>query len=408
MKLLGEIKKTTVSPELELLLNGVVAPISTKHLDSCDINLLWSLASYHRILPNLAFFVKKDEESSIIGRELASFMNAHTLHIMTYLQTTAQIFHMFDLAGIPVVMVKGPLLGMEIYGNPVYRQMSDLDLFVAESDLFSAVQMFEREGYKCKGNFSNSRRKWEWMLALEHHVVMTKGSSKVELHWKEYDGIDKVWDIYYPRISRKMMNTNLHTVDLDDQMIYLIYHASKHQYFRLKWLVDIALLMKQEKIDWQKVQDAYSEKGLLSIFLECLIVVYKLWPDEVPAIGTNELLIQKSDSKQSWSFYLKKEDHESFTENFVKATNLSNNVISEITKETLYDGEILGLAEKESVLLNGKKQRYRSFWYKFHPQIIDFEHFDFPDRLYFMCFLTRPVYRLNRFLERVKYRRNET
>ncbi len=398
MRFRQNIHHGVFSNDFQLLLKGTVGEISADTLSYGDQDRMLALAKYHRIVPNLAFFIKSTtgEAQPTFVDAVQKYMEAYSLQTMDYLCHAAEAFRVLGEKNISVVQLKGPILGMEIYGNPYYRQMGDLDLFVPEEQLFMAVRALEVIGYSCKGNFSNSQKKWEWMMKLEHHVVLTRGSSKIEMHWKEYDGISRVWDIYYPIEKKVLMGMDFPTVALQDHITYLIYHASKHQYFRLKWLIDIALLMKQQRIDWQILENSYEKKGLLSVFYECLIVLYVLWGSEMPAVDTKKIGTRFDTVEECWVI----ESKEDCSEELASAFDLAKSVVNELKEEKTADGPILGLEKKESVLLKGRRQMYHSLKFKVHPQIIDFETFDFSDQWYFMYFLLRPIFWMKRFFRR--------
>jgi Uncharacterised nucleotidyltransferase len=84
-----------------------------------------------------------------------------------------------DDAGVPALVLKGPLLGLRYYQPPFLRKpSSDLDLAVKEEDLDRAFEALAPLGYAPEASMRESR-------AINHHVAMEHPSrSSIELHFR--------------------------------------------------------------------------------------------------------------------------------------------------------------------------------------------------------------------------------
>ncbi len=86
-----------------------------------------------------------------------------------------------EAGGIPVLPVKGSLLGEAIHGDPAVRPSSDIDLLVAPQDLERAAQLVERHGYRSAAVPRTVGGLPEIHLTLLPERV---GYPPVELHWR--------------------------------------------------------------------------------------------------------------------------------------------------------------------------------------------------------------------------------
>lgn len=84
-------------------------------------------------------------------------------------------------AGIRSTVLKGPLLGEAIYGDPGRRPSSDIDLLVSPAELAAAVEVVRELGYMAPSDYVQ-----ECGLPLLHFVLVHERGElpPVELHWR--------------------------------------------------------------------------------------------------------------------------------------------------------------------------------------------------------------------------------
>jgi hypothetical protein len=99
-----------------------------------------------------------------------------------FLQLVAlRIIAMLAEAGIGSTVLKGPLLGEAIYGDPGRRLSSDIDLLVAPEQLQAAVEVVRGLGYGAPSDYVQANG-----LPLLHLVLLHERGElpPVELHWR--------------------------------------------------------------------------------------------------------------------------------------------------------------------------------------------------------------------------------
>jgi hypothetical protein len=93
----------------------------------------------------------------------------------------ARVMDALAAAGICSAMLKGPLLGEALYGDPGRRLSSDIDLLVAQERLHDAIEVVRELGYAAPGDHVENRGLPLLHFALSHqHGELPP----VELHWR--------------------------------------------------------------------------------------------------------------------------------------------------------------------------------------------------------------------------------
>jgi hypothetical protein len=86
-----------------------------------------------------------------------------------------------ERVGLPLLMLKGPLLGHRFYGDVAARAMSDLDMLVrSEQDLSLAERVLQELGYTPAFRLLVNRRA---SRSFTHHFLYRRGDLAIELHW---------------------------------------------------------------------------------------------------------------------------------------------------------------------------------------------------------------------------------
>jgi hypothetical protein len=122
------------------------------------------------------------------GRESAEFDEAvdHAIEAGrrhgAFLQLVSlRAIAMLASAGVRSAVLKGPLMGEEIYGDPGRRPSSDIDLLVAPEDLQIAASVIRELGYGAATDYlaDNGLPLLHLMLQHERRELPT-----IELHWR--------------------------------------------------------------------------------------------------------------------------------------------------------------------------------------------------------------------------------
>lgn len=183
----------------------------------------------------------------------------------------------FEEQGIPLLSLKGPALGMSVYGNMGLRPAGDLDLLVQLDDIPAALKVLRVAGYSVvlrePGAFTSRNQEAAVVRYLYHFILFDEARELVvELH---FDLSPR--KLPFPMSPTELFDRAEHIViggrkipilHSVDNLLYLCTHGSKHAWSRLEWLVGVAELLKQmplidESALWQLAQKRNAGRPLL-------------------------------------------------------------------------------------------------------------------------------------------------
>jgi len=170
-----------------------------------------------------------------------------------------RIVRALEIESTAVIPFKGPLMGQVAYGNLAYRQFVDLDFLVRRSDFWQAKEVLTQLGYRPYREMDEEAEREYVASQLGYEFVHPEEPFVVELHWSFFFDIyafglepDRVWD---RQIRVPFGDQSVRSLCYEDLLIYLCAHGTKHRWLKLKWLCDVAeLLRTQPSIDWPTVQ----------------------------------------------------------------------------------------------------------------------------------------------------------
>ena len=225
-----------------------------------------------------------------------------------------QTLRLFAAEGIAAVPLKGPLLALMIYDNPVWRECSDLDILVRKEQLATAQQLLESVGYETIDLAKRKPRGLKVAIEEDYHVSLkhSRSSIVIELHWSvvttpslfEID-IQTFWTNLTTFTSAGI---SFLTPRPEDLLLILAVHGVKHRWYQLKWLYDIEqFIYRHQGIDWNKLLCKAQHAGVRRIVLLNLWMAYSLLqvelPDDILAfIESDEVIKPGSAYISAWIF----------------------------------------------------------------------------------------------------------
>ena len=209
---------------------------------------------------------------------------------MSHLQLLATLLKTLSAAGIPALALKGPLLSLELYGDPCLRHSKDIDIEVPVEQIHDACQALLRVGNRLNVDYTHlTPSQWKKLLRFEHHLdfIHPNGTLALELHWRHHWNLPGTtsdqWANSHPVLWQ---GCSYRALDPIDQILYLCSHGAEHLWFRAKWLGDIARIRANNHINWLAAHDrarrTHQERPLLAA-LRLLEIVYDLPLPDLPA-----------------------------------------------------------------------------------------------------------------------------
>ena len=189
--------------------------------------------------------------------------------------TAIDLFSILEKAGIPAVAMRGLTLAHGVYGNPGMRPMEDIDVLVSPSRRSDLLAVLKKNGHEPE------------KLLRSQDVFQINGFC-FEVHYylltaKRYRRrIDT--DAFI--LSRRPVETNdglFYGLSDENELIGLVTHAFIHHDLAVpKQLVDIALYMRKDNLDWEFVYRWCRTMKMIRMFSLTLQLVKHLFRLEVP------------------------------------------------------------------------------------------------------------------------------
>lgn len=235
-------------------------------LGSADWTRLLVLAEEHGVAGHLTAGLRGHAEDLVPPEIRQTLVDRQRAQIFFTLRLTAELFRLLDrfaLEGIGALVVKGPVLAVQAYGDPAMRAYGDLDLLVRQRDIRRATELMIAAGYQ-------SKVPWSAIDAgkIPGQYFFFKPESKliVELHndctLRYFPRRLPLEEFFARQIRVRLDSREAPALSVEDELLLISVHGAKHFWERLLWIADVAALVsRQTGIDWERVRDSAKAVG---------------------------------------------------------------------------------------------------------------------------------------------------
>lgn len=269
----------------------LMARIRQKLQESLDWTNLLQMAEYHGVEPLLYASLSKIAHDLVpveVLVRLRQKVQVRGLLNRSLAQELIKLCDEFALRGVSMIPIKGATLAAVAYGDLRLRDFTDLDLLIPESSVGEAQTILSALGYELRGEVADQ--------ADEHddgpHKVFIKRSSlcRVDLQWVMAHQhfafrLDRP-EFWARRVSVVFENRMVPGLAPEDLLIVLCVHGSKHAWEHLKWVCDVAeILRTHPDLNWTSIMSSSSAWGCQRLVMMGLLIAHRLLdaplPDEV-------------------------------------------------------------------------------------------------------------------------------
>lgn len=167
---------------------------------------------------------------------------------------------------IEAIAFKGPTLSQLAYGDVVSRQYVDLDILIEQKELQKVINILLKNAYKNILPLEIISNKTCLKTIKDFTLQHINSKVNIEIHWslfeKKYKTFFKKLDI--SKSDDVLINQNkIKTISKETLLIYLCLHGSKHMWERVEWIVDIDKFIRNNKLDFSKIDNFYDDTSLL-------------------------------------------------------------------------------------------------------------------------------------------------
>lgn len=333
------------------------------------------LAYQHRVYPIAASRIMS-KYKSLFPIEVTKQLNQMYIH-NTYqmLRLTAEMENLckeFESHNIQSLVLKGPVLAETLYGDFSLRTSKDIDLLVSEKDIDQAEFIILQQGYKPD---KEEQRILNNVIRKEHHIGYTHPETgvQVELHWRmspdtyKEPSFSELWQ------RKRVTNKTSHPVYFlghEDLFVYLVLHGARHGWFRLRWLADIDIMIR-EGLNWDTVREGFHNQDSIHVCEQTLILTDYIFQSP---LGNFDRQIGQTDDRP------------------LKLAQEALKMIVELVdlKETQTVEEAKAYFERYNMLLMSSQQKWKQMLSTLYPSSHDAQLLPLPKWLHFMYFPLRP------------------
>jgi hypothetical protein len=254
---------------------------SKKEYQDVDWKLFLELAIHHRLYPLLYGKLKKMDDDLIppyVVQTLSDVFKRNTFEMLRLSGEMEQISKTLNENQIPMLVLKGPVLAKDLYGDLSLRTCGDLDILVSIDDLEKVDKILQDQGY-LKDNYINKLwNDWRWR---NHHIeyIHPKNRVNIEIHWRlnPFPGKGPSFEeLWLRKRESSLTSYPIYYLGREDLFLFLVSHGARHGWFRLRWLADIKQIVKQS-MDWDYLNKHLKRYQYLPVGGQAIVLVSGLF-----------------------------------------------------------------------------------------------------------------------------------
>lgn len=213
----------------------------------------------------VAAIAQRHRVEALVAQTIAAMGAGNSLQTMSQLARRAQqaaanslgVAHAacklgsrLDVAGIDWISVKGPALSQLAYGSSAIKASRDFDILVSPADFDAVTALLQSTGFRrvVPGPEVADSQLAIWM----HHYkdcgwLNSENGMLVEVHCRLFANQRLMPDVGLTSPRQRIVLPgigSLPTLDVSPLYAYLVAHGSVSGWSRLKWLADIAALLR--------------------------------------------------------------------------------------------------------------------------------------------------------------------
>ncbi|HJT21522.1 MAG TPA: nucleotidyltransferase family protein [Nitrospira sp.] len=213
------------------------------------------------------------------------------------------LYDAFKENGVPVIAFKGATLAAVAYGNIELRDFGDLDFIVPQRRLADAQRVLWSKGYRpqdaSRETFHQSHADEPYHLFVKKNVPGYVDLQWVMAHEAFAFRLDRP-DIWDRRASVSVDGKSVCSLAVEELLIVLCVHGSKHAWERLKWVVDVAELLRANRLDWKRVFAMATAWRCRRMVLLGLALAHRLMQVPLPSMILNEFSADADIPELAW------------------------------------------------------------------------------------------------------------
>lgn len=269
----------------------------------CEGGVEWDLivaeAARHGVLPlfleNLKVLVGDRLPTSMRDR-VRNYHQKLKIHAAFLVKELNRVLCAFEEKEIPVLVLKGPVLARTAYGELHLRRYVDLDVLVPRERFPDADRVLQTAGYeypRSKKEIAGWRKRLLLFLSGQWQYTRASGAFNLDVHTRVMPpgfALSSDFEPFWDRSTSVELGNGISVPGFaaEDMALILAYHGVKNEWRTLKYVADLAQLIRSgSEMDWYsllaRAQEMHSSRVLKSGLVLANDVLCVSLPPEVEA-----------------------------------------------------------------------------------------------------------------------------
>ncbi len=200
-------------------------------------------------------------------------------------EVLGEVAGVMEAQGIRALAYKGPVLSAQLFREAALREAVDLDVLVSPRDVWQAVEAMSGIGFRPLRPYPPSAQ--GQLIRYRAEFGLMRDDLLLEVQWRlapqyfatPFD-FDRAWD---RRTECALGGRKIATLGAEDNLFALCIHGSKHHWERLKWVLDLDLMIRRHPdLPWASVISGAARTGTLRLVLASLRTSHALLGTPLP------------------------------------------------------------------------------------------------------------------------------
>ncbi|MGO4274859.1 nucleotidyltransferase family protein, partial [Paenibacillus sp. TAF58] len=245
-----------------------------------DWGAFLQLARHHRVFSLLYTNLRKTDSDWVppyVMNTLQMDYQENTFNMLRLSAEMEQTCKLFSDSDISTIVLKGPVLAVDLYGDVSLRTSRDLDILIPIENVDQAEELLRSQGYVKEEEYNTILNDWKWR---HHHVTFIHPDKRVtlEIHWRLSPGPGKepsFGELWGRKRKSTITSHPVYYLGREDLFLFLASHGARHGWSRLRWLADIDRITRQD-IDDAKLHSLLMKNRQLHLGAQAIILAAQL------------------------------------------------------------------------------------------------------------------------------------
>ena len=230
-----------------------------------DWNTVCHEAARHGIRPLFFHTLERlfgDRIPSSLHNHIQEFQQRNRIHANFLIRELCKIRRRCEESDLPILALKGPVLSRAAYGDIAMRRYVDLDLHIPRERFSELDHLLKEMGYeypKARKKIAGWRRTLFRALKGQWQFTRAEGAFELDVHTRLMPpgySLPSNFDLFWERSRMIQLDDDIAVPGLapEDSVLVLSYHGVKNQWRSLKYVADLAQLLRTETaLNWSSL-----------------------------------------------------------------------------------------------------------------------------------------------------------